>query len=52
VAPADRAHFNTVTQQHFTEIFSAADTTSVDVYAATLAVLKQDPQLAKYSNPV
>ena len=52
VAPEDRAHFASVTQQHFSEIFSSSDTTSVEVYSATLAVLKQDPQLAKYSNPV
>lgn len=52
VAPEDRAHFASVAQAHYGEIFSSSDTTSVDVYAATLAVMKQDQRLAKYSNPV
>ncbi len=52
VAPEDRDHFASVTQAHFSEIFSSSDATSVDVYAATLAVLKQDQRLAKYANPV
>ena len=52
VAPEDRSHFASVTSEHFTEIFSSSDTTAVDVYAATLAVMKQDQRLAKYANPV
>jgi hypothetical protein len=49
VAPEDRAHFATVTHQHFQQIFSKADVTAEDVHTNTLAVLKNDPRLAKYA---
>lgn len=49
VAPEDRAHFAAVTHQHFQEIFNSADVTAEDVHGNTLAVLKNDPRLAKYA---
>ena len=49
VPQEDRAHFAEVTQAHFAEIFSSADVTEVDVYSATLAVMKSDTRLAQYA---
>ena len=49
VAPEDRARFAAVTHQHFGEIFSSADVNAETVHSNTLAVLKSDPQLAKYA---
>ncbi|MDH0732260.1 DUF3015 domain-containing protein [Pseudomonas sichuanensis] len=49
VAPEDRAHFAAVTHEHFQQIFSSADVTAETVHSNTLAVLKSDPQLAKYA---
>lgn len=49
VAPEDRAHFSAVTHEHFQQIFSKADVTAEDVHTNTLAVLKNDPRLAKYA---
>jgi hypothetical protein len=49
VAPEDRAHFAAVTHEHFQQIFSKADVTAEDVHTNTLAVLKNDPVLAKYA---
>ncbi|MFB4394530.1 MULTISPECIES: DUF3015 domain-containing protein [unclassified Pseudomonas] len=49
VAPEDRAYFSTVTHQHFQQIFSSADATVESVHNNTLAVLKNDPRLAKYA---
>lgn len=49
VAPEDRAHFAAVAHQHFQQIFSKADVTAEDVHTNTLAVLKNDPRLAKYA---
>ena len=49
VAPADRAHFAQVTQAHFSTIFSAPDVSSDQVLAATLLVMSQDEQLARYT---
>ena len=48
IKPEDRAHFASVTQAHFDEIFSSADVTAEQVHAATLAVLKADARLAQY----
>ena len=50
VQPEDRAHFAAVTHQHFAQIFSSPSATDAEVYAATLAVLQQDPRLAKYAS--
>ena len=49
VAPEDRAYFQSVTHEHFQQIFSSADSTAEDVHNNTLAVLKSDPRLAKYA---
>ena len=49
VAPEDRVYFNSVTHQHFNQIFSSADVTAETVHSNTLAVLKSDPRLAKYA---
>ena len=49
VAPEDRVYFNSVTHQHFNQIFSSADVTAETVHTNTLAVLKSDPRLAKYA---
>lgn len=48
VAPEDRSHFKAVTNQHFSEIFSAADVTAEQVLAATLDVMKRDERLNRY----
>jgi len=48
IKPEDRAHFASVTQAHFDEIFSSADVTAEQVHTATLAVLKADAHLAQY----
>ena len=50
VKPEDRAHFASVTHDHFQQIFSSANVTAEDVHNNTIAVLKKDPQLAKYAN--
>ena len=50
VAPEDRVYFNSVTHQHFNQIFSSADVTAETVHTNTLAVLKSDPRLAKYAS--
>ncbi|HEK1686038.1 TPA: DUF3015 domain-containing protein [Pseudomonas putida] len=49
VKPEDRAHFASVTHDHFQQIFSSANVTAEDVHSNTIAVLKKDPQLAKYA---
>ncbi len=49
VAPQDRERFAAVTHDHFQQIFSSADATAETVHTNTLAVLKNDPQLAKYA---
>jgi len=49
VAPEDRGYFASVTHQHFNQIFSSADVTAETVHSNTLAVLKNDPRLAKYA---
>ncbi|EIK95215.1 hypothetical protein PMM47T1_18450 [Pseudomonas sp. M47T1] len=49
VAPQDRAYFESVTHQHFQDIFKTADVTADDVHANTMNVLKSDPRLAKYA---
>ena len=49
VAPEDRAHFASVTHDHFNQIFSSADVNAETVHSNTLAVLKNDPRLAKYA---
>lgn len=52
VQPADRARFAAVTRDHFNDIFSSSEVTAEDVYAATLNVLAQDAELAKYAEQV
>ncbi|WP_213875375.1 DUF3015 domain-containing protein [Pseudomonas sp. dw_358] len=49
VKPEDRAYFESVTHQHFQQIFTSADATANDVHANTLNVLKGDARLAKYA---
>ncbi|MDH1262385.1 MULTISPECIES: DUF3015 domain-containing protein [unclassified Pseudomonas] len=49
VEAADRAHFAKVTHQNFGTIFSGAEVTSEQVLAATLDVMSQDAQLARYA---
>lgn len=44
----DRAHFKSVTNQHFSEIFSSADVTAEQVLESTLNVMKRDETLARY----
>ncbi|MBD1551084.1 DUF3015 domain-containing protein [Pseudomonas typographi] len=49
VKPEDRAYFETVAHQHFTQIFNRPDVTAEDVHNNTLGVMKNDARLAKYS---
>ena len=49
IEAADRAHFAKVTHENFGTIFSGADVTSEQVLAATLDVMSQDAQLARYA---
>jgi hypothetical protein len=49
VAPEDRAYFESVTHQHFQQIFTSADATAESVHANTLNVIKADTRLAKYA---
>ena len=49
VAPEDRSYFQSVAHQHFNQIFTSADVTAETVHSNTLAVLKNDPRLAKYA---
>ncbi|NQD96152.1 DUF3015 domain-containing protein [Pseudomonas sp. CrR25] len=48
VETADRAHFAKVTHENFGRIFSQAEVTSEQVLAATLEVMRDDAQLARY----
>jgi hypothetical protein len=49
VAPEDRTYFESVTHQHFQQIFTSSQATAEDVHNNTLAVIKGDPRLAKYA---
>ncbi len=49
VAPQDRAYFESVTHQHFQQIFTSSNATAEDVHSNTLAVIKGDSRLAKYA---
>ncbi|MBB3102338.1 DUF3015 domain-containing protein [Azomonas macrocytogenes] len=48
VKPEDRAHFISVTHDHFSQIFSSADVTAEQVLDATFSVMKGDERLARY----
>lgn len=48
VEAQDRAHFAKITHENFSSIFSEADVSSEQVLAATLDVMSQDAQLARY----
>ncbi|TRX76103.1 DUF3015 domain-containing protein [Pseudomonas mangiferae] len=49
IEKTDRARFAEVAQQNFGVIFSAPDVTGDQVLAATLNVMSQDQQLARYA---
>lgn len=49
VAQQDREYFAAVTHDHFQQIFTKVDVNAEEVHANTLAVLKDDPRLVKYT---